>query len=289
MAEVPWRQVTVQIPVQMEDAVSDFLTTLTGRGVCLREEKDETVIDAFLNPSAGEDQILVIQRFVDSLVSGGNLPDKTGIRIREVSEEDWMSVFRSQHTTIRISDRLVIRPTWCDPAGEKDLVLDPGMAFGTGSHPTTRMCLELLDGIIDDNSTGRMFDLGTGSGILAMAGARLGIEEILAVDNDPIAVEAAGGNVRENDLCSIIRVEEGGAEKAEGVYDVITANLSASPLRRLCEQIVEHLAPAGCLIISGLTSGEKGAVVDSFQRLGLNAVRSKEEDTWVAVLLRRTK
>lgn len=287
MSEVIWKQVTVQVPVQMEDAVSDFLATLTGRGVCTREGEGSALIDAYLAPEDAGKQLTQIRRYVDDLNGNGNLADELLIRVDEIPEEDWMSVFRSQHRPVRISDRLVIRPTWCDPVSGGDLVLDPGMAFGTGSHFTTRMCLELLDSLQGFPAGGRMLDLGTGSGILAIAGASLGWGDILAVDIDPMAAEVAAGNAADNDVADVVCVKEGSIERAEGVYEAITANLSGSLLVDMADRICPHLAEGGHLIASGIMSSEKEEVITSFARCGLVPVRIVEEDVWVAVLFEK--
>lgn len=280
-----WTQVTIKVPPAMEDPLADFLATLTGRGVRLGFQGGSSVIDAYLGPEDAEDHLLQIEKHLSDLAEMGLIPEKSRQEVNELPEEDWMAIFRSQHTTIHISDRLVIRPTWCDPTGDPEVVLDPGLAFGTGSHDTTRMCLELLDECIGDQVPERMFDLGTGSGILAIAGAYLGIGDILAVDIDAMAVEVASANVLSNNVGNCVRIAEGGIETAEGLYDIITANLSASLLKKLSTNIASHLQPGGSLIISGFLDDEKAEVVEAFARYGLMTERVVNEKVWIAALL----
>jgi ribosomal protein L11 methyltransferase len=229
----------------------------------------------------------LILRFAEDLRGCGNSAHEIDLQVKGIPEEDWMSVFRSQHRPVRISKRLIVRPTWCDPVGQNDLVLDPGMAFGTGSHFTTRMCLELLDSLSGFPDGGRMLDLGTGSGILAIAGAFLGFGYVHAVDIDPKAVEVAGRNARDNHRENVVLVEEGSIEKAEGVYEIITANLSGSLLVKLAERICTHLAEGGGLIASGIMVHEKEDVITAFTRCGLKTARIMEKDVWVAALFQQ--
>ena len=287
MSSITWKKVTVRVPLNMEDAVSDFFATLTGRGVCSREEGGTVLVDVFLDAVSAGEQLSSIERFIEDLAGHGDLPGETKIQVVEVPEEDWMAVFRSQHGPVRISERMVVRPAWCDPVGPGDMVIDPGMAFGTGTHATTSMCLELLDELADIRPPVRMFDLGTGSGILAIAGAMMGIRNVLAVDIDPVVVKVAGENIRSNQVEGIVRVEEGGVERAGAAYDVITANLSGSLLVSLAGEIVKYVAPSGSLIVSGITDGEKEKVLEAFTHYGLYAARVMEEDGWVAIRLEK--
>lgn len=287
MTDAIWTKVTVQVPPALEDSLADFLTTLTGRGVCIQQGASGSAIEAYLSPEQREDHLLRTGNLLESFVQMGVLAEGFQYELQEVPEEDWMEVFRSQHKTVRISDRLVIRPTWCDPTGDHEVVLDPGLAFGTGSHPTTRMCLVLLDKVIGGKAPARLFDLGTGSGILAMAGAFLGIEDILAADIDAMAVDVAARNVQSNGVSNRVRVIEGGIDTAEGLYDIITANLSASLLKKLAPSIAEHLIPDGSLIISGLLEDEETGVTEAFTRCGLSVERIMNEKVWVAALLQR--
>ena len=285
MTDTIWTKVTLMVPPALEDPLSDFLTTLTGKGVCINQADGGSTIEAYLSPGKREDHLLRIGNLLESFIQMDALPHDFKYDQQGVPEEDWMAVFRSQHTTVRISDRLVIRPTWCDPTGDHEVVLDPGLAFGTGSHVTTRMCLELLDQCVDDQAPGRMFDLGTGSGILAIAGAYLGIRDILSVDIDTVAVDVAYRNAQSNNVDDVIEVMEGGIETAEGLYDIITANLSASLLKRLAPNMAQHLKTGGNLIISGILEDEKAEVLEAFTRCGLRTDRVMNEKVWVAALL----
>lgn len=288
MTDVIWTKVTVKVPPSLEDSLADFLTTLTRRGVCIQQAESGSVVEAYMAPEHREDHLLRTKNLLEAFVQMGILSEGYHFELEEVLEKDWMEVFRSQHKTVRISDRLVVRPTWCDPTGDHEVVLDPGLAFGTGSHPTTRMCLVLLDKVTGSQAPTRLFDLGTGSGILAIAGAFLGIEDILAVDIDAMAFDVATRNVKNNSVSDHVRIVEGSIDKAVGLYEIITANLSASLLKNLATAIAEHLAPGGSLIISGFLEDEEKQVTEAFTNCGLRVERIMNEKLWVAALLQRS-
>ena len=216
-----------------------------------------------------------------------------------VLEADWANAWKAHFPVLRIGRRIVIRPTWRRHRRQPDdivLALDPGMAFGTGLHPTTRLCLAALEslgdrGLVDhggaDGAPARVLDVGSGSGILSIAAAKLGAREVLAVDVDPIAVEASAANARRNRLSRVIRAREGSAPSGEGPFDVVLANLIASLLITLADGLVTDLRPGGTLIASGIFLTREAGVVEGFGARGLVLVSRWEEGDWVAMEMRR--
>lgn len=277
-----WSEITVSTPPDISETVADFLFGITGRGVSIVESEDMVHICAYIQAEEREDQTLRIQAYLDSLASMEIISADTIATTRQIPEEDWLDVFRSQHSTVTISERLTVRPTWCEPGTDNDIVLDPGMAFGTGSHSTTRMCLELLDNAIGDDPQNRMLDVGTGSGILAISAAYLGIREVLAVDIDAMSVKTASDNVFSNSVEQMVTVLEGSIGDAEGLYDIIASNLSASLLSRMALKLAAHLEPEGILIASGALLGEKNGLLDAFSGAGLELREGLDDETWFA-------
>jgi len=216
-----------------------------------------------------------------------------------VLEADWANAWKAHFPVLRIGRRIVIRPTWRRHRRQPDdivLALDPGMAFGTGLHPTTRLCLAALEslgdrGLVDhggaDGAPARVLDVGSGSGILSIAAAKLGAREVLAVDVDPIAVEASAANARRNRLSRVIRAREGSAPSGEGPFDVVLANLIASLLITLADGLVADLRPGGTLIGSGIFVTREAGVVEAFGARGLEPVNRSAEGDWVALEMRR--
>ena len=169
--------------------------------------------------------------------------------VEEVAEQNWVRLTQSQFDPIRVSERLWIVPSWHaapDPAAV-NLVLDPGMAFGTGSHPTTRLCLEWLERNVHAGCS--VLDYGCGSGILAIAAARLGAASVVGVDIDPLAVEAARANAQRNGVNATFHDS---AQPVAGAYDLVVANILSNPLRVLAPAICAHVRGGGRLALSGI-------------------------------------
>jgi ribosomal protein L11 methyltransferase len=210
------------------------------------------------------------------------------LRTRLVDETDWADAWKAHFPVMRIGRRLVIRPTWRRhraAPGDVVLALDPGMAFGTGLHPTTRLCLVALEHLADaGRMTGaRVLDVGCGSGILAIAGVRLGAAVALGVDPDPIAVEATLANARRNRMARRIHARVGSLPTGEPPFDVVAANLIAGLLVPLAPLLRAELAPGGRLIASGIFVDREGQVRDAFEAAGMVVTERTAEGDWVAL------
>ena len=217
------------------------------------------------------------------------------LAVTVIREADWANAWKVHFPVLRVGRRIVIRPTWRRHRRQPDdvvLALDPGMAFGTGLHPTTRLCLAALEsladrGVLAGSGTARVLDVGCGSGILSIAAALLGAGSVLAVDVDPIAVDATTANARRNRLSRAIRARAGSAPSGEGPFDVVLANLIASLLITLADGLVEDLRPGGTLLASGIFENREADVVAAFRARGLRVVDRRAEGDWVALELQR--
>jgi ribosomal protein L11 methyltransferase len=215
------------------------------------------------------------------------------LRTRLVDEADWADAWKAHFPVMRIGRRLVIKPTWRrHRARAHDIVLalDPGMAFGTGLHPTTRLCLAAVEILADrgDLADARVLDVGCGSGILAIAAARLGARGVLGVDIDQIAVDATASNARRNRLARRIRARAGSLPSGEPPFDVVLANLIASVLVRLAGGLHDELRPGGLLVASGIFVDRETEVADAFRGARLDVVERAAEGDWVALTARRS-
>jgi ribosomal protein L11 methyltransferase len=214
------------------------------------------------------------------------------LQTRLVREADWAEAWKAHFPVMRVGRRLVIRPTWRrHRAGPDDVVLalDPGMAFGTGLHPTTRLCLAALEPLADDGrlAGARVLDVGCGSGILSIAALRLGAGSALGVDTDPIAVTSTAANARRNRLGRRLQVHEGSVPTASGPFDVVLANLVAGVLIPLAALLRDEMRPGGTLLASGIFADREIEVTAAFVGAGLDVDGRSVEGDWVALALRR--
>jgi ribosomal protein L11 methyltransferase len=201
--------------------------------------------------------------------------------------DDWADRWRDFHRPVLIGERLLVRPSWARgprPSAALEVVVDPGQAFGTGAHATTRLCLELLLELADTGrASGPLVDWGVGSGVLAIAAARLGFRPVSGCDHAPAALEAAAANARANGIeLELRRVNL--REAAPPVAETATANLTGPLLREVAERMVD---PPRRLICSGLLASEEGPVTGAFEARGLRPGERRVEGEWVALLLER--
>lgn len=214
------------------------------------------------------------------------------LRTRLVEEADWAEAWKAHFPVLRVGRRLVIRPTWRRHHREPDdvvLALDPGMAFGTGLHPTTRLCLAALEVVADRGRLdgARVLDVGCGSGILAIAATRLGARSALGVDTDPIAIESTAANARRNRLARRIRARLGSLPSGEPRFDVVLANLIAGVLITLAPALHDELRSGGILVASGIFVDREPDVRTAFEAAGLVVDGRTDEGEWVALEVRR--
>jgi ribosomal protein L11 methyltransferase len=210
------------------------------------------------------------------------------LRTRIVQEADWADAWKAYFPVMRIGRRLVIRPTWRRhrrTPGDVVLAMDPGMAFGTGLHPTTRLCLAAVEDLADRGvlAGACVLDVGCGSGILAIAACKLGAATALGVDTDPIAIEATAANARRNALARRIRAREGSLPSGQAAFDVVLANLIAGVLVPLAGPLQDELRPGGTLVASGIFVDREAELRRAFEAAGLRVTGRTAEGDWVAL------
>jgi ribosomal protein L11 methyltransferase len=207
-------------------------------------------------------------------------------------EEDWANTWKEFYHPVKVGTKTVVRPPWqdYDPADDEIVVvLDPGMAFGNGTHHTTRLALVGLEALIEPGMT--VFDGGTGSGILAIAAAKLGAKHVDGVDIDPVSVRTAIENIGRNDLQVPVHLETGSigqGEPFDGVqYDLVLANIIARILIELNESIFARVKPGGVLVLSGIIEDREEETRAIYEQYPLDFIERRQEEDWVSIVYRR--
>ncbi|MDU0460582.1 MAG: 50S ribosomal protein L11 methyltransferase [Geobacteraceae bacterium] len=301
-----WLEIACDVPAEIADVVAEYLTILSGNGICM----ENLSVDAFSASEIPESQRMTIKAYLPASLDpapkmaeleaylqelSGRKPGlvMTIPTITAVRSEDWSTSWKVHFKPLRVGSRLLIVPTWEDATslpGDLVLRIDPGMAFGTGGHETTRLCLELLEKVMDiapQAVAPSLLDLGTGSGILAMAASRLGAGRILALDIDPEAVEVARENLALNELAEKVECGTMPIESLEEGFDIILANILAEELVRLAPDLAMRLNPSGALILSGILAEKEDLVRSGFADQPLEYLETNRAGEWVAMLYRR--
>ncbi|KUK41460.1 MAG: Ribosomal protein L11 methyltransferase [Clostridia bacterium 62_21] len=273
-----WVEVSVTVERERADAVAGIFFEM-GSGVLWEEPAPALVtVKGYFPAGAGVDrQVADLRRSLAAV-----LESEPGVGVRQVREEDWAHAWRRHYRPFRVGKRFVVRPPWEEYPGFPDdlvIVLDPGMAFGCGTHPTTQMCLAMLEEAVRPGM--RVCDVGTGSGILAIAAALLGAGRVEAVDNDPTAVRVARKNVEANGLAGKIDVRQGYLlDAVEGPLDLVVANITADVILRLVPAAARVLAPGGVFIAGGIIRDRMPEVIKAVAGAGWRRLRTEERGEW---------
>jgi ribosomal protein L11 methyltransferase len=310
-AEGAWLELSVTADAEAVEAVSEILSRYAPGGTTV--EPAFELVDEGLGAQVDPSRPATVRAYLparDATAAGvavagadaalGHLA-AFGLRpigpleTRVVHEEDWAHAWKAHFPVLRVGRRLVVRPTWRRHQGTPDdvvLALDPGMAFGTGLHPTTRLCLAAIDRWADAGrfDTGaarrggtRVLDVGCGSGILAIAAGLFGAEELVGLDTDPIAIEATTANGRRNRLGRRLTARHGSLPSGEPPFDLVLANLIASVLIALAGPLAAELRPGGRLLASGIFVDRESEVRAAFEAVGLEVVDGSSEGDWIAL------
>jgi ribosomal protein L11 methyltransferase len=251
---------------------------------CLGIVESDAHLTAYFSDNAGITTILNgINSFKETLQRSG-LDNTISFEYVFIGERDWNESWKKKFKPIDVGDNFTILPPWEQPrSGRISLIIDPGMAFGTGHHETTKTCLMLIEkisgGLLQKK---RFLDFGTGTGILAIAASRLGFKHITAVDIDTLAIDAAKRNADLNNL-SNIEIKEGGISAAEGTFNFISANLMSEILIQNARGIASRLDKSGIALLSGMIKGQEEDVAAAMEKEGLKIIETIYDGRWVSL------
>ena len=311
-----WIELTVHTTTEGADIVSEALMAEGAAGTMVEDRADIPdpdkpngyweIIDPGLIDTLPEDVVIHAwfepdSRFPDRMQALGarlealkalelGLPlGSLAIDRQNVRDEDWSEVWKQFYKPFRAGTSLVVKPTW-EPydaqPGDKIIEIDPGMAFGSGTHETTGMCLELLEAAMKGGE--RVIDVGTGSGILAIGAALLGASDVLAIDIDPVAVRVAKENIAHNALEDKVRAVKGNLlASSDGVCELCVANIIADVICMFAQPLNEHIVPGGLFICSGIIKEREQDVVDALTAADYTILEVRRKGEWVAMLSRR--
>ena len=303
-----WTDICITVPKAQADVAESIATGISGSGIYIEDYSDlEAQVEAIAHVDLIEQDLLDKDRS-KVLVHMYLAPDENPAEVIDllhqrlaaaeldyqlntagVQQEDWENGWKAYYHALDIGKRLAIVPSWEEhPTDRVVLKLDPGMAFGTGTHETTSLCLEVLDGLVEGGE--RMLDIGTGSGILAIAALLLGADTAEGVDIDPMCVRTAGENAALNGVTDRLKVLVGDlSDKASGKYKIITANIVANAILHLAPAVPGLLEEDGIFIASGIIDTRRDEVIDGLKAVGLDVFEVKEKNGWVALLCRLPK
>ncbi len=306
-----WLAYTVLTTTEASDMVSNLLIEAGSRGVMIEDKNDVKlnqrpegqwdIIDEEIARKMGDDVKVtgyypVDERIADTVrhieaelsrlraldlhFDAGKLTSETNA----VDEEDWAESWKKSYKPFRLGSHMVVKPGWerFDALPDDKIIeIDPGMAFGTGTHETTGLCVELVEEIVKPGMD--VIDIGTGTGILAIAAAHMGAR-VLATDLDPIAVKVAGENIRKNGFDGVIRTRAGDLlEAVSETADVVVANIIADVIRMLAAPVRSHIRPGGKFICSGIARERKAEVVEALEEAGYRNLDVRDRGEWTAI------
>lgn len=283
-----WWVADVPCDPSFSDELAALLAERFGVGVQLEDAGVRLYLPAEDAPAEWRN---ILESTVDHFRTSWGLSTTDPVRYGLCEDLDWNARWKEGFKPLRVGRRLVIVPTW-EPytPNPEDVVLtiDPGMAFGTGHHETTRLCLKWLEEVMGawrHPVPPSLLDVGTGSGILAMAGALLGYRPVVGVDNDPEAVGIAEENRAKNPRAASVRFLAGTADQAAGTFAVVVANIQAGPLMAMAEVLGRKVEPGGRLGLCGVLAEQAASVISRYESLGFREHRRIQDGEWVLIEL----
>ncbi|MBM3942207.1 MAG: 50S ribosomal protein L11 methyltransferase [SAR202 cluster bacterium] len=283
-----WQELSIVVPYEYVEPIS-YLFDRYGHGVSMEQEgPDQVLLRTYLADTSRHR----MARIEIGVKLASLLQPLGELKVRPLDEgEDWQNSWKAHFSLLRVGHRLVIKPSWIEyqaSPGDVLIELDPGMAFGTGYHPTTYTCLTAMETLVKPGMT--VLDLGTGSGILTIAAIKLGAASVLALDIDPDAVRAARQNFRRLGILPQVALATGTVPHPQAQpdqFDLVVANISARAVQERAPFILPVLKPGGSLVASGIIQDQEQGVHDALAALGFAPIERRPREDWVSLVGRR--
>ncbi|MEJ2490531.1 MAG: 50S ribosomal protein L11 methyltransferase [Desulfuromonadales bacterium] len=300
-----WLEIRLAVPGPAVDLVAQKLVDIGCTGLTTadrhldtftapdpnRLEDDPTLRAYFASPEDRKGFCRTVRRSLAELAVIWPGIDQIDLDLHELEDQDWATDWQQHFPPFTVGDRLLIHPSWDTQEvrpGKVALTLDPGQAFGTGTHATTSLCLDVLaEDLARTPAPARVLDVGTGSGILAMAAAALGAAEVVATDIDPQACAVARSNVAQNNLAGQITITSTPLEDVPGRFDLVLANILAAENLRLAEPLVAHLDRGGRLVLSGILTEQEDQILAGFAPYPLQHLMTRQRQEWSCIVYQR--
>ena len=287
-----WLSISLLVPTGLEGGISNFLMEQGSTGI---EEIDEgqekkRLKAYFLKDGKEKGTLQALNRYLNSLRT--IVPEASSIQIETVTlpEQDWGENWKNFFRPIRVGSKFVVKPPWSKirlQKGRIPIVITPGMAFGTGTHATTKLCIQALEARLRRRGLS-VLDVGTGSGILSIAAAKLGAGEAWGLDIDGVAIGAARENVEQNNVSHITRMRKTSIGHILKKFDIVVANIDLKSLQRMRMPLLRHLKAQGFLILSGILEAERDRLCQYYLDTGLiQRVKVAQEEGWACLTLKR--
>ena len=288
-AEKKWLKIKITGDPSLSDALTDYLVGVFEAGVEIGV--DDPAVTAFIELRDDAQLLEKIHQYSQELATifKTEIPQITS---EILQDQDWGSSWKEHFKPFAIIPGLIITPTWEEyqaSSQDKVIIMDPGMAFGTGHHATTALCVAMIDKALRQCPEKTVLDVGTGTGILAMAAALFGASSVTAIDNDEEAVSAAIENVAFNGMAATIDVSGKLIDQLTGSFDLVVANIIHDALYAMVEDFARLVKPGGFLILSGiLLENQVDSIQSRYQEYGFSLVEQMEQGEWASLWLRRT-
>ncbi|MDE2778550.1 MAG: 50S ribosomal protein L11 methyltransferase [Chloroflexota bacterium] len=282
-----WQEVSISVPFEYVEPIS-YLFDRYGYGLSMEDDGPEHIKLRTYLPSDARQRYSHIEVGVKLASMLEPLGELTVTPLD--NDADWQNAWKEHFTLLRIGERLVIKPSWIEyapGAGEILIELDPGLAFGTGYHPTTYTCLEAMEKLVSPGS--RVLDLGCGSGILSIAAVKLGAAQVVALDIDPQAVQSSRQNFRRTRITTQVQLDQGSLPHrlaTEGTFDLVVANISSRGIRERAPDILPTLKPEGILVASGIIDEQHAETESALHQAGFTDIQVWPREDWVSLTCR---